>query len=201
MKDVVPASLTHDPWPEVARAVQVACDSQDVETALHECVCASLRITGEAAAKDRPGALKPGETPFFVGGVFLAAPDGASHLLVAEWGFPSEQHRLNFPLDTGHPGWIWKNRKPLILENTDAHNDFKQILKTSRMGSAMYAPMLWDGQFIGQIITAAQARNTYSPPDRDRIAAMASIAAGLYAAKNGPAWLAETWQDVTQQQP
>lgn len=201
MKDVVPASLTQDPWPEAARAVQAACDSQDVEATLRECVETALRITGEAGAKDRPGALKPGETQYFVGGVFLAAPDGASHLLVAEWGFPPAQHRLHFPLDTGHPGWVWKNRKSLILENTDAHSDFKQILKTSRMGSAMYAPMLWGGEFIGQIITAAQARNTYSPPDRERIATMASIAAGLYVAKDGPAWLAQTWRDVAQHSP
>ncbi|NKB59914.1 MAG: GAF domain-containing protein [Alphaproteobacteria bacterium] len=199
MKDVVPASLTQDPWPEVARAVQAACDSADAEAALRECVETTLRITGQTGAENRPGALKSGETQYFVGGVFLAAPDGASHLLVAEWGFPPEQHRLHFPLDTGHPGWIWKNRQPLLLENTDEHSEFKQILRTSRMGSAMYAPMLWDGQFIGQIITAAQARNTYSPPDRDRIAAMASIAAGLYLAKDGPAWLAQTWQGATQQ--
>ena len=141
-----------------ARATQAANDANDPETALSICVETSLRITGNAAAFKQPSSLKTGERHFFVGGVFLVAPDNASHLLVAEWGFPPEQHRLNFPLDTGHPGWTWKNRQPLILENTDEHSDFKQILKTSRMGSAMYAPMLWQGQFIGQIITAAQAR-------------------------------------------
>ncbi|MDD9913227.1 MAG: GAF domain-containing protein, partial [Rhodospirillaceae bacterium] len=147
-------------------------------------------------AYKRPGSLKDGERHFFVGGVFLVAPDNASHLLVAEWGFPPEQHRLNFPLDTGHPGWTWKNRKPLILENTDEHSDFKQILKTSRMGSAMYAPMLWQGKFLGQIITAAQARNTFSRPDRDRIATMAAIATGLFIAKGGPEWLDRVWRET-----
>ncbi len=197
MKTVVPASLTHEPWPEMTRAMQAACKSKDAEAALRECVHAALRITGQAKAEERPGALKPGETQFFVGGVFLAAPDGVSHLLVAEFGFPSEQHRLHFPLDTGHPGWVWKNQRPLILENTDDHTEFKQILKTARMGSAMYAPMLWDGKFIGQIITAAQARNTYSPPDRERIAALAAIAASLFMAKAGPAWLQQAWREAT----
>lgn len=60
----------------------------------------------------------------------------------------------------------------------------------------MYAPMLWEGRFLGQIITAAQARNTFSRPDRDRIAAMASIAAGLYMAKGGPDWLDQAWRDT-----
>ncbi len=200
MDTVVPTSLTHDPWPELARAVQTANDSGDMEAALRECVHTTLRITGDNKAADRPGALKAGETQFFVGGVFLAAPDKASHLLVAEWGFPPEQHRLNFPLDTGHPGWIWKNQHPLILENTDEHTEFKQILKTARMGSAMYAPILWNGNFIGQIITAAQARNTYALPDRERIAAAAAIAASLYMAMDGAAWLKNTWQEVVRKQ-
>lgn len=196
MTDVIPASLTADPWPEIVRATQAANDATDIEAALRECVQATLRVIGDAEAYKRPGALKEGERHYFVGGVFLAAPDEASHLLVAEWGFPPEQHRLHFPLDTGHPGWIWQNRTPLILENTDEHSDFKQILKSSRMGSAMYAPMLWEGRFLGQIITAAQARNTFSRPDRDRIAAMASIAAGLYMAKGGPDWLDQAWRDT-----
>ena len=196
MSDVIPASLTADPWPEVAHAIQAANGAADPEAALRICVETSLRITGDAEAYKRPGSLKDGERHFFVGGVFLVAPDNASHLLVAEWGFPPEQHRLNFPLDTGHPGWTWKNRKPLILENTDEHSDFKQILKTSRMGSAMYAPMLWQGKFLGQIITAAQARNTFSRPDRDRIATMAAIATGLFIAKGGPEWLDRVWRET-----
>lgn len=196
MTETVPASLTDDPWPEVARATQAANDASDVEDALRICVETALRITGDANAYERPGSLKDGERHFFVGGVFLAAPDEASHLLVAEWGFPPEQHRLNFPLDTGHPGWTWKNRVPLVLENTDEHTEFMQILKTSRMGSACYAPMLWQGRFLGQIITAAQARNTYSQKDRDRLATMASVAASVYLAKGGPDWLAAVWRDT-----
>ena len=196
MSDVIPASLTNNPWPEIARAVQAGNDAADAEAALRECVEASLRINGDAEAYKRPGSLKDGERHFFVGGVFLVTPDNASHLLVSEWGFPSDQHRLHFPLNTGHPGWVWKNRTPLILENTDEHADFKQILKTSRMGSALYAPMLWEGQFLGQIIIAAQTRNTFSRPDCNRIAAIASIATGLFIAKGGPDWLAGVWRDT-----
>ena len=36
----------------------------------------------------------------------------------------------------------------------------KQYLKTSRMGSSIYAPLLWKGRFVGQLIMASQARNT-----------------------------------------
>ncbi len=187
--DILPTSLAADPWPEVARAGQAACDHDDVEAALAEIVHAALRVNGDGAAAARPGALKPGERQFFVSGVFLAAPDRATHLLVAEWGFPSEQHRLRFPIETGHPGWVWEHRRPLILENTDHHDDFKQILKTARMGSALFAPMLWEGAFVGQLITAAQARNTFRPPDLERMKTLAALAVGVYMAKDGPAWL------------
>ena len=71
MSDVIPASLTNNPWPEIARAVQAGNDAADAEAALRECVEASLRINGDAEAYKRPGSLKDGERHFFVGGVFL----------------------------------------------------------------------------------------------------------------------------------
>ena len=57
------------------------------------------------------------------------------------------------------------------------------------MGSALYAPMLWEGAFVGQLIVAAQARNTFRSPDLDRMKALAALAVGVYIAKEGPAWL------------
>ena len=55
--------------------------------------------------------------------------------------------------------------QPLLLENTDEHSNFEQILKTARMGSAMYSPLTLHGKFVGQFITASQARNTYDNED------------------------------------
>ncbi len=194
--DVVPNSLSDDPWDEMARAALAAANAVDAEAALREIVHAALRITGDGTAHLRPGALKPGERHFHVSGVFMVSPDETSHLLIAEWGFPVEQHRLYYPLDTGHPGWVWKNRQALILENTDQHADFVQILKTARMGSALYAPMLWQGKFIGQLLTAAQARNTYAPPDLVRQQALAGMAVAAFMAKDGPGQLARIWREA-----
>lgn len=196
MAEVIPNSLTDDPWGETARAAQAAADAADAEAALRELVHAALRITGDATAHRRPGALKPGERHFHVAGAFMVSPDQTCHLLLAEWGFPAEQHRLHYPLDTGHPGWVWKNKQALILANTDKHHDFVQILKTARMGSALYAPMLWQGKFIGQLLTAAQARNTYAPADLLRLQALAAMAAAAYMAKQGPNLLAEIWREA-----
>jgi len=196
MTAVLPNSLTDDPWDETARAAQAAADAEDAEAAVREFVHAALRITGDATAHEKPGALKPGERHFSVGGAFMVSPDDRSHFLIAEWGFPPEQHRLYYPLDTGHPGWVWKNEQALILENTDDHADFKQILKSARMGSAIYAPMIWQGRFIGHLITAAQARNTYSPPDLVRLQALAGMATAAYIAHGGPVFLAQIWDNL-----
>ncbi len=67
--------------------------------------------------------------------------------------------------------------------------DFRQILKTSHMGSALFGPMCWRGQMLGQVLTAAQARNTYSPIDLDIFMGFAHVAAAVYIAHGGPAWL------------
>ncbi len=197
MAKIVASCLTDDPWDEVARAARAAANAEDAEAALCEVVHAALRITGDATAHQHPGALKPGERHFHVSGVFMVSPDETAHILLAEWGFPPEQHRLYYPLDTGHPGWVWKNEQALILENTDEHADFKQILKTARMGSAIYAPMIWQNRFIGHLICAAQARNTYAPSDLVRLRVLSALAAAVYMAKSGPDQLLQIWREAT----
>jgi len=64
------------------------------------------------------------------------------------------------------------------------------------MGSAIYAPMIWQGRFIGHLITAAQARNTYSPPDLVRLQALAGMATAAYIAHGGPVFLAQIWDNL-----
>jgi len=80
-------------------------------------------------------------------------------------------------------------QRPVVLANTDESPDFRQILKTARMGSAMFGPMVWRGQMLGQILTAAQARHTYSALDLDIFMGFAHVAAAVYIAHGGPEWL------------
>lgn len=168
---------------------RLAGQAPDTETALRLATQATFDLLGDRQAHQRPDALKEGECQFFVSGVFLVTPATDAHILVAEHGFPPEQHRLRIPIDTGHPGWVYQHQCPLILANTDTHADFKQILKTARMGSALYGPMLWQGQMIGQLISAAQARHTFEPADLDILMAFAHLASALYNAHGGTAFL------------
>lgn len=160
-------------------------NARSPEAALAAVTTALTQVNGDRHAHEVPGALKDGEVQYFIAGCFLLSPDRTEHVLVAENGFPPEQHRLRIPHDLGHPGWVLQNRSELLLANTDKHADFKQILKTSRMGSAIYAPMFWQGEFLGQMINAAQARNTMSQTDLATLRRFTAMATLAYVALGG----------------
>lgn len=145
--------------------VYVCEDNETLETKLTKFSVLAASQLGDMKASEKPGSLKNGEQQFTVAGFFMHLKDDQKSVLLAETGFPPEQHRLIIPDNLGHPGWVVKNEKPLLLANTDEHSNFEQILKTARMGSAMYSPLTLDGKFVGQFITASQARNTYDCED------------------------------------
>jgi hypothetical protein len=187
-------------WPTaveaLARATRAACAAAGPEQALRALTAVCLVVLGDKQAHLRPGALKPAERQFSVCGAFMLTPDHRHNLLLAEVGFPPEQHRLLIDATLGHPGWVVARQEPLLLANTDLDANFEQILKTSRMGSALYAPMLWQGEFLGQIVCASQARDTYQPADLGVLVAFAETAAALWIAHSGPAFLGDLLREL-----
>src|SRR2546423_1160647 len=149
----------------LAEATRAANDAPDVEGALRYLTAATQEGLGGKEAHLRPGGLRAGEHQFVVSCIFLVPADRQHHLLVAEHGFPPEQHRLRLPLDFGPPGWVVQHQRPRIIANTDEAPDFRQILKTSHMGSTLYGPMFWRDEMFGQVVTPAQAPSTYSSID------------------------------------
>ncbi len=171
-------------------AMAKALSATAVEDAISQLSAAARTTLGDATAHERPGGLKPGERQFTVSGFFMLSPDGAESILVAEHGFPSNQRRLRIPADLGHPGEVVRTQRGLLLQNTDDHADFQQILSTARMGSAMYSPMIWQSRYLGQLITASQARNTYGLEDHMLHMSLALAATSLFVAADGPAFIA-----------
>ena len=170
---------------QLAQLMKYAQTENAVETILKAFSTAAMKTLGDPSAAKIPGNLKANEYQFSVAGFFLHIPERKESCLVAEQGFPLEQHRLCIPDDVGHPGWVVKHKKPLLLSNTDEHSDFKQILKSARMGSAMYSPMFSSGTFIGQFITASQARQTYRIQDHEIHQVYTSCANLVFNALNG----------------
>ena len=153
-----------------------------------ECVTACVvELLGDKTVHLKPGALKEGERQYAVAGVFMISPDRRHNVLLASQNFPPEQHHIHIDINHGHPGETVRTQKPRLLGNTDDHSDYKQILKTSRMGSSYYAPLKWKGEMLGQLISGAQARHTYRPIDLEILCAFADVAAAVWVTHKGPA--------------
>jgi hypothetical protein len=57
------------------------------------------------------------------------------------------------------------------------------------MGSTIFAPIIWKGEFLGQIVMAAQARHTMRDDDLAVLVACSRVAAAAWVAHGGSAWL------------
>lgn len=169
----------------VAAAFAEASGAADPEAALAVIGRLACEVLGDPEAASRPGALKPGESNFSIAGYFIVRPGRRDMLLVAEIGWPPEQHRLIIDIDEGRPGSVVAGARPLVLPNTDQDGTFTQILSSARMGSSLYAPLVWQGEVLGLITVASQARYTYSADDLPLLEVAAAHAAALWVALGG----------------
>ena len=115
-------------------------------------------------------------------------------MLIGNTGFPSEQKRLCIPRTGGDPGRVIASGEALLLPDTRSHSAFRQYLKTARMGSAAYAPLIQEGQAIGLLITAALAANTLSEKDLAVLTAVAPVIVENWLKLDGPHWLAQEFE-------
>jgi hypothetical protein len=160
--------------------------ASDLEAALHALARIAHRCLGDPQAE-----VRAGERDYRVAGVFLVTPDRRYNMLVGNVGFPPEQRRLMIPIAWNHPGRVVATGEPVLIRDTDAEaGRFRQFLKSSRMGSSLYAPVRAGGALVGQIVAAAQARLCYDARDLARLELLAAAAGLAWAAKAGGAWLA-----------
>lgn len=172
----------------------VAADGSKVagpEDALALVTAAAHNILGDRNRAIETGNLKAEEKDQYACGMFFILPGGDKQMLLAPQNYGPDQGYMVIGTDIGHPGWIIANRKPLILKNTDDHGSFVKILQTFRGGSVVYAPIEWNGVFLGQIICAGQARNVMDDPDLEVLVALANLSASLWVAHKGPEMLQE----------
>ena len=184
-------SLHHHTLDALSQAHAQALSAPDLESAWRELARFCVAHLGDPLAHTVPGAMAEGQTQYKISGCFVVTPDTQHHMLVGNVGFPAEQARLMIPIDGGHPGWVYTHRQDLLLGDTaQSTTAFKQYLKTSRMGSAMYCPMLSQQQFIGMFVMAAQAKHTLRESDLSVMRLLAQLAVALWHAHGGPSWLA-----------
>ena len=172
------------------QATELARGESDPEAAVRHFTRVARSILGDLDAGAKPGAIKPGERDFKVSGIFFAAPARDHLILLADYDFPTEQRFLRISIRDSRPGHTVRHGAPVVVPNTDLDSSFRQILKTARMGSAVYAPMMWEGQAIGMFNVAAQARNTYDITDLQVAMLFANQATATWIALGGPAYIA-----------
>jgi signal transduction protein with GAF and PtsI domain len=160
------------------------------EAAVQDAMAVLFASLGDRSAHLQPGAMEPGQHQFFVCGGFFVTPDEKHQMLVGNTGFPPDQRRLLIPIDGGHPGRVIATGQPLLLDDTRKHASFQQYLRTARMGSAVYAPLIWEGRARGLVIMAAQAGGTMRQQDLDALIAVAPAVRDRWLATGGPEWLA-----------
>ena len=154
------------------------------------CITRTLpSLLGDASAATRKGAFRGEETPAGAAAAFMVTPDRKHHLITAPVNFAPEQRHELVAITLGHPGVVAATRRGVMLADTAHHETFLKILQTFRAGSAMQVPMLWKGEYLGVLICANAARGTFDEIDYRAIQTFAGLAAALWTAHDGPAWL------------
>jgi GAF domain-containing protein len=178
------------------RAARASPQESDPEAALGHMTRTASEVLGDRDAAQRPGALEPGARDLKVAGIFFVAPARDHLVLLAEHGFPAEQRRLRIGIGDSRPGHTARTGEPVVLADTHGDAMFRQILKTARMGSALYAPLAWRSQVLGVLNIAARASNTYDATDLEAALLFASLAAATWMAMGGPEHLAAVTSEL-----
>jgi hypothetical protein len=178
-------------YERVARGLAEAAAASRVETspekallAITECARNSV---GDPTARERPGAVNPGDPDFVISGIFFVAPARDHMVLVVDNGFDVRLARIG--INDSRPGNTVRTGEPAFLANTDHDKLFRQIIPKGRVGSSLYLPMKWGGEVIGMFNVAAMARYTFAEIDTRTGILFANLAAATWMALGGPRYL------------
>jgi hypothetical protein len=173
----------------LARAADVSRGETNPETALFNITECARTSVGDPNARERPGAINPGDPDFVISGIFFVAPSRDHMVLVVDNGFDVRLARIG--INDSRPGNTVRTGQPAFLANTDEDKLFRQIIPKGRVGSSLYLPMKWGNEVIGMFNVAAMARYTFGEPDTHTGILFANLAAATWMALGGTRYLAD----------
>ncbi|TCH99494.1 GAF domain-containing protein [Roseococcus sp. SYP-B2431] len=175
-----------------ARIAAEGAAADGPEEALYAITRAIPALLGDPSAALRPNAFRE-DPPPKVGAActaFMRTADGRHHMIVAPVNFAPEQHHELVDIHLGHPGEVAHRQQPMLLRDTALHASFVKILQSFRAGSTLFAPLMWKGEYLGVLICANAARNTFGEADLVAHRGFAALAASLWIAQGGREWMA-----------
>lgn len=180
-----------------ARIAAEGAAAKGPEEALYTITRALPALLGDPSAALRPNAFREDPAPKIGAActAFMRTADGLHHMIVAPVNFAPEQYHELVDIKLGHPGEVAHTHQPMLLRDTALHASFVKILQSFRAGSSIFAPLMWKGDYLGVLICANAARNTFGEADLAAHRGFAALAASLWVAQAGPAWMAA--QDLT----
>lgn len=180
-----------------ARIAAEGAAAHGPEEALYAITRAIPALLGDPSAALRPNAFRESPPPVIGAAAvaFMVTADRQHHMITAPVNFAPEQYHELVDIKLGHPGEVAKTRQPMLLRDTALHAGFVKILQSFRAGSSMFAPILWQGEYLGVLICANAARNSFGEADLIAHRGFAALAASMWVAHDGPAWMAA--QDLT----
>ncbi len=184
--------LSHNAMLALTRVATEAGAEEGPEQALWTVTRTLPALLGDRSAALVPGAFRDDPPPAVTRAcaAFLRMPDGRHHMIAAPVNFPATQHHELVDIKLGHPGHVAQTRRSLVLHDTALHASFVKILQAFRAGSTVFTPMLWKDAYLGVIICASAIRGTFDERDLAAQTAFSGLAASLFIAHGGPAWLA-----------
>lgn len=109
--------------------------------------------------------------------VFRLEKDGERLVVASCDGVSESEAGLEVPLGYGIIGRVLEEREPLLLKDTDMEREFRQLLETRRIRSAVYSPLKWRDEIYGVALAGNQERDSLDDNDLNLISALSVQAA------------------------
>lgn len=104
--------------------------------------------------------------------VFRFDEEGENLVVAASGGVSESEATLSISADFGMVGRVLKTREPLMVLDTDTESDYRQLLESQRIRSAIYAPLKWREESYGVVFAGNQVREGFSENDLNLLSAL-----------------------------
>ncbi|RJP34116.1 MAG: GAF domain-containing protein [Actinobacteria bacterium] len=98
-------------------------------------------------------------------------------IIAASDGVSESEANLAIPIDYGMIGTVVRDKNTILLQDTDKEQEYRQLLESQRIRSAIYTPMKWREEVYGVAFAGNQERESFNENDLNLLSALSVQAA------------------------